>query len=116
MFKIKNNLLLLNVFALIFLGLFLISSDNYIMAAPKKEHGKEIASSKEPEKTTKQDVKNYFELYNVLETCSNEDRNKIIEILQDPELKQMLQNQTKKKTKKLNEKGSSSKQSDNSKK
>ncbi|KOR75215.1 hypothetical protein CPX_001821 [Candidatus Phytoplasma pruni] len=32
MFKIKNNLLLLNVFALIFLGLFLISSNNYIMA------------------------------------------------------------------------------------
>lgn len=64
MIKLKNQFKIIYVCFITFTGLFLITSNNYIMAAPKKEHGKEIVSSKEPEKTTKQDVKNYFELYN----------------------------------------------------
>ncbi|WP_341266663.1 SVM family protein [Candidatus Phytoplasma fraxini] len=115
MFKLQNQFKIISFCLIIFLG-FLFIFNNQVMAAPKKEHGKEIASSKEPEKTTKQDVKNYFELYNALEEYSDEDRNKIIKILQDPELTQMLQNKNEKKTKKLNEKGSSSKKSDDSKK
>ncbi|KND62610.1 SVM family protein [Candidatus Phytoplasma phoenicium] len=37
MFKIKNNLLLLNIFVLVFLGLLLINNNQKVMAAPNEE-------------------------------------------------------------------------------
>ncbi|WEK82326.1 MAG: putative secreted protein, SAP11-like [Candidatus Phytoplasma pruni] len=100
MFKVKNQFKVISIYLFVFISLLFIFNNNQVMAAPKKEHGKGIASSKEPEETTKQDIKNYFELYNVLEKCSDEDRNKIIEMLQDPEFTQLLQKKPKRKQKK----------------
>ncbi|GLH60543.1 SVM family protein [Paulownia witches'-broom phytoplasma] len=37
MFKIKNNLLLLNIFVFILLGLFLITSNKQVIATPNEE-------------------------------------------------------------------------------
>ncbi|CCP88060.1 SVM family protein [Candidatus Phytoplasma solani] len=108
MFKIKNNLLFLNVFLFIGLSLFLITNNNSIMATPKKNHGKDIISSKEE---AKKDVKNFYELYNTLENYSEEDRSKIIQMLSNPEIIKKLKEKIEEEKKQ--EKGSSSRQPDN---
>lgn len=111
MFKIKNNKLFLNIFVFLVLETFLITNNfNQIMAAPKK-HGKDIISSKEE---AKNNVKKYYELYNTLENYSEEDRNKIIQILSNSEIIKILEEKAEKEKKQ--EKGSSSKQPDNYKK
>ncbi|WP_017192996.1 SVM family protein [Italian clover phyllody phytoplasma] len=112
MFKIKYNLLFSNIFVFIGLSLFLITNNNSIMAAPKKNHGKDIISSKEE---AKKDVKNFYELYNTLENYSEEDRNKIIQMLSNPEITKILEDKAKEERTERNknlEKGSSSKKSD----
>ncbi|WAN63104.1 SVM family protein, predicted signal peptide [Candidatus Phytoplasma rubi] len=108
MFKIKNNLLFLNIFVFIILGMFLMTNNvHQLMAAPKKDHGKNIISSKEEDK---KDVKNYYELYNNLESCSEEDRNTIIQMLSNPEIIKTLREKAKEEQNQ--KKGSSSKKPD----
>ncbi|MBP5836227.1 SVM family protein [Candidatus Phytoplasma meliae] len=116
MFQLKNQFKTIYLCLIAFLGILFIFNNHQVMAAPKKEKGKEIASSKEIKKTNKKDVQNYFELYKTLENYSEEDRNKIIEILENPELLNALQQKAEEEGKISKEKGSSSKKSDESKK
>ncbi|MEC4559255.1 MAG: SVM family protein ['Conium maculatum' witches'-broom phytoplasma] len=116
MFKSKNQFKTIYLCLITFLGILFIFHNYQVMAAPKKEKGKEIASSKEIKKTNKTDVQNYFELYKILENYSEEDRNKIIEILENPDLVEILKQKAEEESKSSKEKGSSSKQSDDSKK
>ncbi|QTX02634.1 putative secreted protein, SAP11-like [Candidatus Phytoplasma luffae] len=111
MVKSKKQLSIFTSILFICLGLFLITN-NQIYGSPKKD----ISSSKEIEK---QDIKNYFDLYNTLENCSNEERNIIIQILSNSKtvdlLKQMAKEEAKNKPTNKEE-GSSSQQPDSSKK
>ncbi|KND62670.1 SVM family protein [Candidatus Phytoplasma phoenicium] len=93
MFKLKKYLLIFNIILFIGLGLFLITNNvHQVMAAPKKDHGKDIIPSKEE---SKKDVRNYYELYNTLENYSEEDRNKIIQMLSNPEITKILEDKAK---------------------
>ncbi|XXP77144.1 MAG: SVM family protein [Lettuce witches'-broom phytoplasma] len=112
--KLKNQFKMIYLCLMTFIGLLFLFNNYQLMAAPKKE--KEIASSKEIKKTNKKDVQNYFELYKTLENYSEEDRNKIIEILENPELLNILKQRAEEEGKSSKEKGSSSKKSDDSKK
>ncbi|EMR14684.1 MAG: SVM family protein [Sweet potato little leaf phytoplasma] len=113
MMQIKNKLYFLPLFLMSFLGLFLLININPVIAAPEKnDKGKKIASSEKQEKTTKKDISQYYELYNTLENYSEEDRNKIIQMLSDSQTLKILQEEALKSKKK----GSSSKKPDDSKK
>ncbi|MDV3189955.1 MAG: SVM family protein [Sweet potato little leaf phytoplasma] len=113
MMKIKNKLYFLPLFLMIFLGLFILININQVMAAPKKnDKCKEISSSEKPEKITKKDILQYYELYNTLENYSEEDRNKIIQMLSDSQTLEFLKQEALKSKKT----GSSSKKPDDSKK
>ncbi|MDV3166534.1 MAG: SVM family protein ['Waltheria sp.' little leaf phytoplasma] len=113
MMQIKNKLHLLPFFFIICLGLFILININPVMAAPKKnDKGKEISSSGKQEKITKKNISQYYELYNTLENYSEEDRNTIIQMLSDPKILKFLQQEALKSQKT----GSSSKNSDDSKK
>ncbi|AYJ01094.1 hypothetical protein CWO85_00890 [Candidatus Phytoplasma ziziphi] len=105
MVKLQNQFKIISICLFTFLGLFLITNNvHQIMAAPKKNHGKDIISSKEE---SKKDVKNFYELHNTLENYSEEDRNKIIQMLSNPEITKILEKKAKET--KTQEKGSSSK-------
>ncbi|MDV3202507.1 MAG: SVM family protein [Candidatus Phytoplasma stylosanthis] len=113
MMQIKKKLHILPFFLMSFLGLFLLININPVIAAPKKnDKGKEIASSEKQEKTTKKDISQYYELHNTLENYSEEDRNKIIQMLSDPQILRFLQEEALKSKKT----GSSSQKPDDSKK
>ncbi|MFW8664746.1 SVM family protein, partial [Candidatus Phytoplasma citri] len=91
MMQVKNKLHLLPFFLISYLGLFFLININHVMAAPKKnDKGKEISSSEKEEKITKKDISQYYELYNTLKDYSEEDQNKIIQILSDPEISKLL--------------------------
>lgn len=115
MVKIKHHLLFLNIFVFIVLAMFLITNNVHQVIAGSKEHGKDIISPKAEKEEAKQNVTKYFELYNALENCSEEKRNTIIQILSDPKMMKIFEEEAKKETTEKNqnlEKGSSSKQLD----
>ncbi|MDV3201485.1 MAG: SVM family protein [Candidatus Phytoplasma australasiaticum] len=113
MMQIKNKLHLLPFFFIICLGLFILININPVIAAPKKnDKGKEISSSDKQEKITKKNISQYYELYNTLENYSEEDRNKIIQMLSDSQILKFLKEEALK-SKKI---GSSSQKPDDSKK
>ncbi|WP_238055027.1 hypothetical protein [Candidatus Phytoplasma ziziphi] len=60
--------------------------------AASKNNGKDIISSKEE---AKNNVKKYYELYNTLENYSEEERNKIIQMLSNPEITKILEKKAK---------------------
>ncbi|WP_024563292.1 SVM family protein [Candidatus Phytoplasma tritici] len=105
MFKLQKQFKIISIFLFVFLGLFLINNNvHQVIATPKKNHEKDIISSKEE---SKKDIKNFYELYNTLENYSEEERNKIIQMLSNPEITKILEEKTKEI--KNQEKGSSSK-------
>ncbi|MDO8030255.1 SVM family protein ['Planchonia careya' phytoplasma] len=110
MFKLQNQFKIISICLFIFLGLLFAMNNNQVMASSKK-HGKDIISPKEE---SKQNVKKYFELYNTLENYSEEDRNKIIQMLSNPEIIKILKEEAK--SANTQQKGSSSKKTDNSEK
>ncbi|AYJ01297.1 hypothetical protein CWO85_02055 [Candidatus Phytoplasma ziziphi] len=111
MLKFKHNLFFLNIFLFIILGMFLITNNFHQIMAASKNNGKDIISSKEE---AKNNVKKYYELYNTLENYSEEERNKIIQMLSNPEIIKTLEEKIKET--KTQEKGSFSKKPDNLKK
>ncbi|MDO7983548.1 MAG: SVM family protein [Pigeon pea little leaf phytoplasma] len=112
MMQIKTKLHLLPLFLMSFLGSFFLINIHQVMAAPKNDKGKDISFSEKQEKTTKKDVSQYYELHKTLENYSEEDRNKIIQMLSDSKILNLLQE----KALKSKKTGSSSKKYDDSKK
>ncbi|AOF54642.1 effector, AYWB SAP11-like protein [Maize bushy stunt phytoplasma] len=116
MLKIKNQFKIISIYLFMFIGLLFINM-NQVMASPKKEdRGKNVATSKEKETLTKEEVKRFFEYHKTFETYSDEDKIKIIEKITDPEVSKLLDEYNEKKRKSSKEESSSSKKPDNSKK
>ncbi|MGL9687932.1 MAG: SVM family protein [Candidatus Phytoplasma sp. TWB_XP] len=114
MFKFKQKSYLFTLFLFIFLGLFLITN-NLVMGAPKKDRNKEKNKDKtiidsETYKKTKKEIQQYRALEQALNDVSEEESNKILEMLSDPKKIELLKKQIEE------QKGSSSQQPDNSKK
>ncbi|WEK82465.1 MAG: putative secreted protein, SAP11-like [Candidatus Phytoplasma pruni] len=121
MLKLKNQFKIINIYLFVFIGLLFINI-NQVIASPKKESSdkkrdiSKINKSEEKNKKQKEDIKRFYTIHKEFKEYSIEKNNEIIKILENPELMEILKQKAEEETKNLKEEGSSSKQSDDSKK